>query len=85
MFLVFEPEGAGGPLRDERRRRALAEAARRGFTIVDVGLVQAEWLRQRHNPTYYRSALTLSSIDPHPSVLSHWFAADLLLQQLRPR
>jgi hypothetical protein len=35
-------------------------------------------------PTYYRSALTLSSIDPHPSVLSHWFAADLLLQQLRP-
>ena len=85
MFLTFEPDGVGGQLRDGRRRRALGEAARRGFTIVDVGPLQALWLRQRHNPTYYRSSLTLSSTDPHPSVLSHLFAADLLLRQLRMR
>jgi hypothetical protein len=85
MFLVFEPDDVGGPLRDERRRRGLAEASRRGFTIVDVGPVQAEWLRRQHNPTYYRSALTLSGIDPHPSALSHSFAADLLLRELRTR
>jgi hypothetical protein len=85
MFLVFEPDGVGGPLRDERRRRAVAEAARRGFTIVDVGALQAEWMRLRHIQTFYKSTLTLSGIDPHPSVLSHWLAADLLLEQLRRR
>jgi hypothetical protein len=85
MFLVFEPDGAGGPLRDERRQRAVAEAARRGFTIVDVGAVQAEWMRLRHFETFYGSTLTLSGIDPHPSVLSHWLAADLLLRTLLRR
>jgi hypothetical protein len=72
----------GGPLRDERRRRGLAEAARRGFVLVDVGALQAEWMRRRHIPTFYKSTLTLTGIDPHPSVLSHWLAAELLLQKL---
>jgi hypothetical protein len=82
LFLVFEPDGMGGPLRDERRRRALAEAARRGFTVVDVGVAQADWLRVYRNPDYYRSVLTLSSVDPHPSPVSHWLAAGLLQQRL---
>jgi len=85
MFVVFEPDGVGGPLRDGRRRRALAEAARRGFTIVDVGALQAEWMRQRNVENFYKSGLTLTAIDPHPSTLSHWLAADLLLQKLRTR
>ena len=84
MFLAFEPDGVGGPLRDERRRRALAEAARRQFVLVDVGALQAEWMQRRHIPEYYRSTLTLTGIDPHPSVLSHWLAAELLLQKLPP-
>jgi lysophospholipase L1-like esterase len=82
MFLAFEPDGVGGPLRDERRRRALSEAARRGFHIVDVGALQAEWMRRRNIKTFYKSTLTLTGIDPHPSVLSHWLAAELLLQEL---
>ena len=85
MFVVFEPDGVGGPLRDGRRRRALAEAARRGFTIVDVGALQAEWMRQRNVENFYKSGLTLTAIDPHPSTLSHWLAAELLLQKLRTR
>jgi lysophospholipase L1-like esterase len=84
MFLAFEPEGAGGPERDARRRRALAEAARRGFTIVDVGTVQAEWMRDHGAERFYNSSLTLSGIDPHPSALSHALAADLLLRRLGP-
>jgi len=84
MFLAFEPDGVGGPLRDERRRRALAEAARRQFVLVDVGALQAEWMQRRHIAEYYRSTLTLTGIDPHPSVLSHWLAAELLLQKLPP-
>jgi hypothetical protein len=82
MFLAFEPDGVAGPILDERRRRALAEAARREFVIVDVGALQAEWMRRRNIPTFYKSTLTLTGIDPHPSVLSHWLAAELLLQKL---
>jgi len=85
MFLAFEPDGVGGPIRSERRRRGLAEAVQRGFTIVDVGALQADWMRRRGMPAYYGSTLTLSGIDEHPSVLSHWLAADLLLQQIRAR
>ena len=85
LFVVFEPDGVGGPLRDGRRRRAVAEAAGRGFTIVDVGAAQAEWMRRRNIATFYKSTLTLSGVDPHPSVLSHWMAADLLLQEIRTR
>jgi len=83
MFLAFEPDGVGGPVRSERRRRGLAEAAKRGFTVADVGALQAEWMRRRGIPQYYGSTLTLSGVDEHPSVLSHWLAADLLLQELR--
>ena len=83
MFVAFEPDGVGGPIRSERRRRGLADAAKRGFTIVDVGAVQAEWMRRRGIPQYYGSTLTLTGVDEHPSVLSHWLAADLLLQELR--
>lgn len=82
MFLAFEPDGVAGPILDERRRRALAEAARRGFVIVDVGALQADWMRRRNIPTFYKSTLTLTGFDPHPSVLSHWLAAELLLQKL---
>jgi len=85
LFVVFEPDGVGGPLRDGRRRRAVAEAARRGFTVVDVGAVQAEWMRRRNIGNFYKSTLTLSGFDPHPSVLSHWLAADLLLREIRRR
>ncbi len=84
-FLVFEPDGVGGRLRDERRRRALSEASRRGFRIADVGAWQAEWMRRRNMPNFYKSTLTLTGIDPHPSVLSHWLAAELLLQKLPRR
>ena len=84
MLLAFEPDGAGGPARDPRRRRALDEAARRGFTVVDVGAAQAEWMRRHDVEAYYNSSLTLSGIDPHPSALSHALAADLLLGRLRP-
>lgn len=83
MFLLFEPDGVGGQVRDERRRRALAEAERRGFAIVDVGTAQTGWMRARHTRSFYNSALTLSPVDPHPSVLSHWLAGEMLLQRLR--
>ena len=82
MFLAFEPDGVGGPIRDARRRRGLAEAQKRGFVLVDVGALQAEWMRRRKIPTFYKSTLTLTGIDPHPSVLSHWLASELLAQKL---
>ena len=85
FFVLFEPEGVGGPLRAERRSRALAEATRRGFTIVDVGTVQAEWMRKRGITEYYGSALTLTGVDPHPSGLSHGLAAEALVRQLAAR
>lgn len=85
LFLVFEPEDAGGPVRVGRRRRATEAAVRRGFTVVDVGVAQAEWLRARGVADYYRSPLTLSEIDPHPSPISHGMAAEALLAALRAR
>jgi hypothetical protein len=85
LFVVFEPDGVGGALRDERRRRGLEEARRLGFTLIDVGAAQAEWMRLRGIPDFYRSTLTISGTDPHPSELSHSIAADLLLHHLVAR
>jgi len=85
IFLVFEPDGAAGLLRDERRRRGLAEASRLGFTIVDVGIAQVDWMKQRGIENFYKSNLVISGYDPHPSTLSHWLAAELLLARLRTR
>lgn len=85
LVVVFEPEGIAGLVREGRRQRGLQTAARLGFTIVDVGVAQADWMKRRGIENFYKSMLTVSGSDPHPSGLSHWLAAELLLAHLRTR
>ena len=55
LFVLFEPDGVGGPLRDERRSRALAEAAARGLAVVDVGRCRPSGCGSASIPAFYGS------------------------------
>jgi hypothetical protein len=84
LVVAFEPEGTT-PFTQARKRRGLEAARAAGFGIVDVGRHQAVYMRVRGILDYYRSVLTIAPHDPHPSRVSHAFAAKALMRELRRR